>query len=94
MGIRKKNKELIYRRCPTAWQDNGLPLKGPMPWARVDPKKRRGCQAVMLIMYNRGGQEIGARKREGTCLKTSSNLMIKNITDDSNMGVGGLKADK
>lgn len=48
----------------------------------------------MLIMYNRGGQEIGARKREGTRLKTSSNLMIKNITDDSNMGVGGLKADK
>lgn len=58
------------------------------------PKEKTWMQSNDAYYVQPRGQKIGARKREGTRLKTSSNLMIKNITDDSNMGVGGLKADK
>lgn len=49
----------------------------------------------MLIMYNRGARELGQGVEEGHSFKNVSKLDDgRNKIDDSNTGVGGLKADK
>lgn len=73
----------------------GYHHRGPCHRPPVCPRKRPGCKAVMLIIYNRGARELGQGVEEGHSFKNVSKLDDgRNKIDDSNTGVGGLKADK
>lgn len=91
----KEREKRIYRRCPTVGHDIGQTTMGARS-AEPPPAQGRDVDAKQRCLYVQPwGREIGTRVSEGTHFKNVLKLDDdQNLTDDSNTGVGGLKADK